>query len=115
MKRTKLALTLVAVLLGVCSSIAMAADDTLTVRVYAGLGAYLDSNNGVVHIEMPPNAAGDNFSLRYLQRTPADFSVPPADSILLPNPFTLEFINGSEDLSTLKAPGNMVVKYNPPD
>src|SRR5512138_3395897 len=109
MKRTILVVALMAVFLSTSATIAMAGDDTLTVRVVAGLGAYLDSNNGVVHIEMPPNAADDSFSLRYTPRTPADFPTHPANSILLPNPFSLDFFAGSEDLSTLKAPGTMVV------
>jgi hypothetical protein len=115
MKRTILVLTLVAVFLGVGTTLAVAADATQTVSVIAGAGASVDSDNGAVHIQLPPDAWSDNFKLRFAPNTGSYFPVIPANSIVLPNAFNLDFLVGTDHLSTLNAPGTAVVKYNPSD
>ena len=115
MKRTILVLTLVAIFLSVGTTVAVAADATQSVAVLAGTGANITSDNGAVNIFFPPNSLSANYRVRFAPNTGSNFPTRPADSILLPNGFNLEFFIGSEDLSYLTNPATVVVKYNPSD
>ncbi len=116
MKRTILALTLVAVFLSVGTTISTAAEtNTQTVPIAGAMGGYLDSNDGTVHIQIPPGAVDGNFTLRFTPNTAGAFSVQPTNAIVLPNAFSLDFLSEGSPLAGLSGPGTVVVKYNPPD
>lgn len=70
MKRTILVLTFVAIFLGVSITSVTAADPVQTITVDYSAGAGLDSENGAVHIQIPPNAWYISFSLRYAPNGP---------------------------------------------
>ncbi len=115
MRRAILVLTLAAVFLGLGSAIALAADTTQTIPVVTGMGAFFDSDNGAVHIDMPPDASSENFKLKYTPNSGGYFPTRPADSIVLPNAFEVKFFVGSDEISTLDKPATAIVKYNPSD
>ncbi len=115
MRRAILVLTLAAVFLGLGSAIALAADTAQTISVVSGMGSFVNSDNGAVHIDVPSNASSDNFKLRFTPNTTGTFSLLPANSIVLPNAFSLDFLVGGDVLSSLDNPWTAIVKYNPSD
>ena len=115
MKRTILVLTLVTLFLSVGATGVLAADTAQTVSIGGSTGGYFDSSDGAVHIQIPANAWGGDFTLRYIPIAGSSISVRPANTILLPTAFSLDFLSGGSPFSSLSLPGTMVVKYNPSD
>ncbi len=115
MRRTVLVLTLLAVFLSIGATTAVAADPTQFVVVVVSTGAYVTSSNGAVTLSVPPYALSANFQLRFAPNPGSYFPNRPANAILLPNAFDLEFWIGGDEIYYLTNPITAVVKYNPSD
>ncbi len=115
MRRTILVLALVAIFLSIGATAAVAAEPTQSVAVLTSAGAYVTSSNGAVTLSVPPNALSANFELRFAPNPGSTFPDRPANAILLPNAFDLEFWIANDEIYYLTNPLTAVVKYIPSD